>query len=179
MDASIRVETDPPKLDGQKALINELDARFASLHLTSCELVSSVPVDTLDGRPGRQQRPIDSVRENVLRSAAVIEQTCGGITANLWDDPFEWTLPETLNTRQRILEYLDEVEATRRRAFAGISKDSELLQEVVVPSGERRTLISLLRETISRATGYQDRAIEIHDLLAARESKGSHARDSL
>ena len=30
-------------------------------------------------------------------SAGTIEQTFGGITANLWDDPFEWTLPETLH----------------------------------------------------------------------------------
>ncbi|MEO8434123.1 MAG: hypothetical protein ABI596_04465 [Pyrinomonadaceae bacterium] len=178
MNASIRVEPDLPELDKQRALIHELDAQFASLHLSSRELVSSVSAETFDGRRGRQQRPVDSVRENVLRSAGVIEQTFGGITANLWDDPFEWTLPETLNTRQRIVEYLEEVEATRRRAFTGMAKDSELLQDVVVPSGERRTLISLLNETISRATSYQDRAFELRDLLAV-ESKVSHPGESL
>jgi hypothetical protein len=47
-----------------------------------------------------------SVGEQILRSAAVIEQTFGGLTANLWDDPFEWTLPETLATPESIVAYL-------------------------------------------------------------------------
>jgi hypothetical protein len=34
----------------------------------------------------------DSCGEQVLRSAAIVEQSFGGLTANLWDDPFEWTL---------------------------------------------------------------------------------------
>ena len=157
------------RIAGNRAQIDELDARFASLHLGLRELVSGIADEALDGQPGRHQRPLDSVRENVLRSAAVVEQTFGGITANLWDDPFEWTLPETLNTPERIIEYLEEVDATRRRAFAGMANDSELLQEVVVPSGDRRTLISLLRETISRATAIQNRALEIRDLLTTQE----------
>lgn len=169
MNASSRVDPDLPELDGRRALINEIDAQFASLHLRWRELVNSISGETLAGHPGRHQRPLDSVRESVLRSAAVVEQTFGGITANLWDDPFEWTLPETLNTPERILEYLEEVAATRRRAFAGMTNDSELLQEVVVPSGERRTLLSLLSETISCAISYQDGAIEGRDLSAARE----------
>jgi len=179
MNASSRVEPDLSKLDGHRARIHELDSRFASLHLSLCELASSISAETRDGASGRQLRPLDSIRENVLRSAAVIEQTFGGITANLWDDPFEWTLPETLNTPERIVEYLEEVEATRRRAFAGMANDSELLQEVVVPSGERRTLVSLLNETISRATSYHNRALEIRDLLAAQNSAGKRAGDSL
>ena len=56
----------------------------------------------------------DSCGEQVLRSAAIVEQTFGGLTANLWDDPFEWTLPETLSTSAKVIEYLNEVEATRQ-----------------------------------------------------------------
>ena len=165
---------------GEKALITDLDKQFARLHLDACELVRSVSAAVLDGRRQPQQlRPVDSLRENILRSAAVIEQTFGGITANLWDDPFEWTLPETLNTRQRIIEYLDEVEATRKRAFASITNDSELFRDIVVPSGERRPLIDLLRETIDRATSYHARALEMRDLLAARESKESYPGESV
>ena len=39
-----------------------------------------------------------SCGEYILRSAAAVEQTFGGITTRLWDDPFEWTLPEALST---------------------------------------------------------------------------------
>ena len=169
MSASSRVNPDLPTLDERRSRINELDAQFASLHLRLRQLANSISAETLEGGARRQHRSLHSIRENVLRSATVIEQTFGGITANLWDDPFEWTLPETLNNRQRIIEYLEEVEATRRRAFAGMTNDSELSQEVVVPSGDRRTLNSLLSETISRANSYQNRALELRDLAAARE----------
>ncbi|HEX2269316.1 MAG TPA: hypothetical protein VHH35_07275, partial [Pyrinomonadaceae bacterium] len=56
----------------------------------------------------------------ILRSAAVIEQTFGGLTANLWDDPFEWTLPETLSTPELVIEHLSEVDALRQRFFSSI-----------------------------------------------------------
>src|SRR5947207_1532178 len=55
--------------------------------------------------------------EHILRSAASVEQTFGGITSNLWDDPFEWTLPETLPTANKVARYLDEVDATRKHGF--------------------------------------------------------------
>jgi len=92
-----------------------------------------------------------SVGESILRCAGAIEQTFGGITANLWDDPFEWTLPEHLSTPDRINEHLAEVEATRRCAFSSFGDDASLLKHVVVPSGESRPLIDLLRETLRRA----------------------------
>lgn len=105
------------------------------------------------------------MRESILRGAAIVEQTFGGITANLWDDPFEWTLPETLTTRQRIVEYLEEVEATRKRGFEGFSTDAELLKKVAVPSGELQTLLSLLLDTLARAVDYQGRAITTLEIL--------------
>jgi hypothetical protein len=110
-------------------------------------------------------------RENILRGAAVVEQTFGGLTASLWDDPFEWTLPETLNTHELLLEYLDEVEATRRRAFGGLRDDDELFREIVVPSGERQSLLSLFRETIARARTFQDQAFAMRDHLTATDSE--------
>ena len=121
----------------------------------------SVSAATLEGQPGESQGSprVDSLRESILRGAAIVEQTFGGITANLWDDPFEWTLPETLDTCQRVVEYLEEVEATRRRAFEGFATDTELLKKVAVPSGELQTLLSLLLDTLVRAVDYQGRAI--------------------
>ena len=99
-----------------------------------------------------------SVGDLVLRSAGAVEQTCGGITANLWDDPFEWTLPENLSTTRLVIEYLDEVDATRKRAFDRFLRDSDLLKQVQMPSGETQPLLNLLLDTLVRATEYQGRA---------------------
>ncbi|MCV4777710.1 hypothetical protein OFM21_33535, partial [Escherichia coli] len=46
-----------------------------------------------------------STGEYLLRAAAAVEQTAGGITRRLWDDPFEWTLPEKLSTKELVAEY--------------------------------------------------------------------------
>jgi hypothetical protein len=152
---------------GERALIEDLDERFARLHRNACDLLMSVSAAALEAQPRESDTspPLDSLRESILRGAAIVEQTFGGITANLWDDPFEWTLPETLDTRQRIVEYLEEVETTRKRAFEGFATDTELLKKVAVPSGELQTLLSLLLDTLVRAVDYQGRAITTVEAL--------------
>lgn len=94
----------------------------------------------------------------------MVEQTFGGITANLWDDPFEWTLPENLTTPERILVYLDEVEATRRRGFESLKSDGDLAKELMAPSGITQ-LGSLLLDTLARARCELLRAIEIEKTI--------------
>ncbi len=101
-----------------------------------------------------------SCGEQVVRSARVVEQTFGGITANLWDDPFEWTLPETLTTAEKLLGYFDEVQATRARGFDLFKSDEDLMKEIMTPSGKMR-LASLLLDTLVRAGHYQLSACEI------------------
>jgi len=133
--------------------VSQLDQEFASLIKSLSELVRSVPLDLLYRSP-----PAVSIGENILRSAAAVEQTCGGLTANLWDDPFEWTLPETLSNTELIIEYLSEVDLTRRGAFNAIVDDSALTKYISVPSGEPRLLVSLLLETLVRASDYRGRA---------------------
>ena len=108
--------------------------------------------------------PAVSVGEQILRSAAAIEQTFGGLTANLWDDPFEWTLPETLSTPESIVEYLSEVDATRQRFFSSVEGDGALSKYVAVPSGERKTLIELLLQTLVRASHYRGRAMSHEEM---------------
>jgi hypothetical protein len=95
----------------------------------------------------------------VLRSAAAIEQTFGGITSNLWDDPFEWTLPEYLSTPGKIKDHLAEVEAMRQRAFNSFADDACLVKYVALPSGETSPLIQLLSKTLLRAADYQGQAV--------------------
>ena len=141
-------------------IVNHLEREFASLINSLKHLVGSVPFDLLYRTP-----PSISIGENILRSAAVIEQTCGGLTANLWDDPFEWTLPETLSTADRIVEYLSEVDVARQRAFASIVDDSALTKYVSVPSGEPRLLVSLLVQTLVTASEYKGRAVATSKIL--------------
>ncbi len=157
-----------------KNLLSVLDSQFDALHARSLALVGIVPADKLYWPPPRSPStiaaadalPIYSCGEQLLRSAACVEQTFGGITANLWDDPFEWTLPEALATTALVAEYLGEVEATRRRGLALIETDDELLQEIIMPSGEMRSLIALLTETLVRAAHHQGRAFATFQLFS-------------
>jgi hypothetical protein len=148
--------------------IDALDREFSLLHSRWLALIAATSLDLLYRSPpqtaGAQMTP--SVGETLLRSAAAVEQTFGGITANLWDDPFEWTLPENLSTYERVIEYLEEVEATRRRAFDSFSQDTDLLKQVLVPSGETKSLRSLLVDTLEKAVSIQSGAQEIRNLMA-------------
>lgn len=139
-----------------------LDEQFARLHERSLTLVRAVPPERLYWQPPRESGartfPVYSCGEHLLRSAAAVEQTFGGITVNLWDDPFEWTLPEALPTPEDVARYLGEAEATRRRAFEFLRSDEEFGKEIAVPSGEMRTLFSLAVETLARAAHHQGRA---------------------
>jgi hypothetical protein len=155
--------TDSPSAQtfNERAIINSLDREFARLHSRSRSLIEAMPAEILYLNPLETATGLSpfSVGENILRSAGAVEQTFGGITSNLWDDPFEWTLPETLTTPQSVVEYLEEVEATRQRAFKSFSNDAELLKQIAVPSGANRALISLLLDTLVRATNYEGRAL--------------------
>jgi len=143
-----------------REIVNLLEAEFGSLIGSLKKLVSSVSPDLLYRTP-----PAVSIGENILRSAAKVEQTCGGLTANLWDDPFEWTLPETLSSPDRIIEYLTEVEGALRRAFSAINDDAALSKLVSVPSGEPVRLVSLLLETLVTAADHRGRAIAALKML--------------
>src|ERR1044071_7056678 len=137
-----------------REIVDHLDHEFATLINSLKDLVRSVPRDLLYRNP-----PAVSIGENILRSAAAVEQTCGGLTANLWDDPFEWTLPEPLSSADRIVEYLSEVDLARQQAFNSILDDSALTKYISVPSGEPRLLVSLLLETLVIAGDYRGRAV--------------------
>ncbi len=140
-------------------IVRSLDENFARLHERAAALVRAVPADKLYWQPRAPAGalPVYSCGEHVLRSAAAVEQTFGGITVNLWDDPFEWTLPEALPTPAQVVEYLGEAEATRRRAFALFKSDEDLTREIAAPEG-MRTLFALVSETLVRAAHHEGRA---------------------
>ncbi len=151
-----------------KKLISSLDEEFARLHRRARSLVEIIPADRLywQPRPSSGAFPVYSCGEHILRSAASVEQTFGGINASLWDDPFEWTLPETLQTPASIMQYLTEVEATRREGFERFSCDGDLTKEIAAPSGQSVALGALLLETLSRASHHQGRAFAVFRLFS-------------
>jgi hypothetical protein len=128
-------------------IVESLDREFATLINSLKELVSKVNADQLYRRVANE-----SLGEQILRSAAVIEQTFGGLTANLWDDPFEWTLPETLSTPELVIEHLSEVDGLRQRFFSSLDGDEGLSKFVSLPSGEPRALGDVLREALVKAS---------------------------
>ncbi len=150
-----------------KTLIDSFDCRFSEIHTRSRELINLIPNEKLFWRPRELNRVFVpfSCGEFVLRSAGKIEQTFGGITTRLWDDPFEWTLPEELSTNEAILEYLDEVEATRTRGFALFNSDEDLRREMPAPE-KLKTLFAILLETIGRAEHFQGRAFTIFQMFS-------------
>src|SRR6185369_1586181 len=157
-------------------IVASLDREFSRLHQQACALISATSIEGLytvpepEGASSSQRLP--AIGESILRSAAAIEQTFGGITANLWDDPFEWTLPEYLSTPAKIREHLGEVEATRQRAFASFTEDACLLKHVAVPSGDTPPLIDLLLETLLNAANFQTQALIALKILSGISPPG-------
>ena len=145
-----------------KTFIETFNHKFSALHTRSSELIQKIPTEKLYWQPHEKEAlfPINSCGEYILRSAGAVEQTFGGITVKLWDDPFEWTLPEQLSTNKLILEYLEEVEATRQRGFAFFQSDEDLKKSLPAPV-KILTLFELLLETLIKSENYQGRAIAV------------------
>jgi hypothetical protein len=150
-----------------KSLINSFDEQFAWLHERSGKFVRMIPNEKLFWKPREipHSFAMFSCGEYVLRSAAAVEQTFGGITTRLWDDPFEWTLPEALSTPSLILEYLEEVEATRKKGFAFFQADEDLSREIPAPD-KLKSIAAILLETLARAEHFQGRAFAVFQMFS-------------
>ena len=149
---------------GKRDILASLDREFSRLYANACAVIEQTSVDILYAvpEPGgitSVSPQLPSIGESVLRGAAAIEQTFGGITANLWDDPFEWTLPETLSSAELVNEYLSEVDAARQRAFRSIASDDDLRRRISGPWDEPRALFTVLLETLVKASDYHGRAV--------------------
>lgn len=133
--------------------------RFADLDSAQRRVLDAVPPDRLYWQPRETDAlfPVNSVGEYVLRSAAAVESTFGGITAKLWDDPFEWTLPEALPTPEAVLVYLDEVAAVRDKGFAFFTDDRDLTKSIPAPE-KLKPLSAILIDSLLRAEHFLGRA---------------------
>jgi len=147
-----------------RIIVELLDQQFDRLIESLRALTVSTPSNLL-----YEQHAASSIGENILKSAGVIEQTFGGITANLWDNPFEWTLPETLSTDARVVEYLAEVNSLKNRGFVSFTDDGMLLKLISIPSGKPCSLLELLLTTMLRASDYHGRAAATLKLLSGED----------
>ena len=151
--------------NNNRIIVELLEQQFDRLIESLRRLVASTPSDLL-----YKKTSAPSVGENIVRSAGAIEQTFGGLTANLWDDPFEWTLPETLSTAARVLEYLSEVESLKKRTFVSFVDDAMLLKSISMPSGESCRLLGVLLSTMLRVSDYRGRAALSLNLLSGEDT---------
>jgi hypothetical protein len=154
-----------------KKLIEIFDSHYKVLHERSVELIDNFPQEKLFLKPEefKETYTIFSFGEFILRSAGAVEQTFGGITVKLWDDPFEWTLPEELSTNEKIIGYLMEVEQTRKKGFAYFNSDDDLYKEIPAPE-IFKTIAQLLIETIVRAEHFQGRAFATFQMFSDKKS---------
>jgi hypothetical protein len=148
-------------------LIDGFAHRFGLLDKHSRQLLDRITDEQLFLRPRQIERSMTpfSCGEYIVRSGAIVEKTFGGITTRLWDDPFEWTLPESLVSVENVLGYLDEVEKTRSDGFGFFNSDDDLSRQI--PSPEKlRTIFDVLLEAIAQAEHFQGRAYAIFQMLA-------------
>ncbi len=150
------------------SLIGVFDNKFLALHERSLRFAAEIPVELLYRRTAADGDLMMklTVAENIIRSAAFVELTFGGITTRLWDDPFEWTLAEALQDNEKIIEYLEEVEATRTRGFGFFTDDADLTKQIPAPR-ELRPLGEILLDTLARAEHYQGRAFAVFQTLTS------------
>lgn len=149
-----------------RSLIDAFNTQFIRLHERSVGFVREIDSGNLFLRPYgiASELTVVTIGENILRSAAMVELAFGGITTRLWDDPFEWTLPEALSTGDKIIEYLNEVEATRQLGFGYFPEDSALARTIPAPR-ELRTIASIMLDTVAKAENYQGRAFSIYQMI--------------
>lgn len=148
-------------------MLEAFDKQFKSIHERSLSLLTRVSDADLFRKPRELERSMVmfSCGEYILRSAAAIEQTCGGITTRLWDDPFEWTLPEALSTSRKVSDYLEEVEVSRVSAFRFLQTDDDLRMHIPAPK-DLRSIFELLLDTVARAGHYQGRAFGVFQMVS-------------
>ena len=148
-------------------MLATFDSSFRLLDTRSRELLSKLNDAQLFEKPRDIANSLVpfSCGEYLLRSAAMVEKTFGGITTRLWDDPFEWTLPEKMADKTRIIQYLDEVDATRKKGFAFFTSDDDLNRQMPAPE-KLRSVFGILLETLAQAEHFQGRAFAVFQMLS-------------
>lgn len=148
-------------------LLDTFDRSFGTVSARTRAILDLTSDEFLYKRPRELPNTfaVFTVGEYVLRSAAAVEQTFGGITTRLWDDPFEWTLPEKLHSVALIKEYLDEVDSTRADGIAFIANDESLSRSIPAPV-KIMAISQVLIGTLARSEHYLGRAYAVFQMIS-------------
>lgn len=148
-------------------LLDSFDTSFGVISSRTRAILELTSSDILYIRPRDLPHTFAmfTVGEYVLRSAAAVEQTFGGITTRLWDDPFEWTLPEKIDSVERVKEYLDEVDTIRKNGIAFIATDESLMKSIPAPVNVL-PISRVLMNTLSRSEHYLGRAYAVFQMIS-------------
>ena len=148
-------------------LLDTFDFSFAAISARTRAILEVTSNEMLYKRPRDLPHTFAmfTVGEYVLRSAAAVEQTFGGITTRLWDDPFEWTLTEKMHSVELVKEYLEEVDATRKNGIAFIATDESLVKEIPAPV-KVLPISHVLMNTLSRSEHYLGRAYAVLQMIS-------------
>jgi hypothetical protein len=152
-----------------RQLIDDLESQYDSLNRRSIRIVEASSADVLFQKPQRLENTFEmfSCGEFTLRSAGAVEQAFSGITTRLWDDPFEWTLPEHLGSPEKVIQYLNEVSETCKRGFRFFTDDSDLYRCIPAPR-ELRSILHVLLATLVRASHFQGKAEAVLHLISGK-----------
>jgi hypothetical protein len=150
-----------------RTLIESLEAQFAHIDVRQRTLLQKTPDEKLFWTPIPAADTLITLSTGgaILRSAAKIEQVFLGLTRRLWDDPFEWTLPEKLSSKEAISEYLDEVVMTRTGGMAFLTSDADLPRLLPAPE-DLKPIFQVLIESIAEAENFLGRGEVILKLMA-------------
>ncbi|MDH3492887.1 MAG: hypothetical protein OEM82_05010 [Acidobacteriota bacterium] len=131
-----------------RKLIEDLESAFEHTHQKTIDLLGSHSFEDLF--ESQLDPEASSAGMILIRSASKVEQCFGGITSRLWDDPFEWTLPESFCGPNRVFEYLSEVKKARDDGFRFLTSDSDLAKLIPTPAG-MQTVFSVLLQSLLEA----------------------------
>jgi hypothetical protein len=137
--------------------IEKIDLQFADLNRARLKLAREAGDQRIYETADVERLWPVSVGLNLIRSAAVVEQTINGITVRLWDDPFEWTLPERLPSVADLIAYFEEVEMARVKGFQFLKDDADLEHSIPAPV-ELKTLDHVLSGTLTASQTYLSEA---------------------
>ena len=129
--------------------INDFAEEFTRVEDSVVQILPLIPEDKLYWKPFQSKTHVRiySCGELISHSMGAIEACCNGILNNFWDDPFEWTLRESLPNREYLGGYIDEVIAVTRETF-GLLKSDDLPKRIYLPDGVPTTIGKLLLRTL-------------------------------
>jgi uncharacterized damage-inducible protein DinB len=147
--------------------INDLAQEFGQVAESVQTVLPLIPEDKLYWKPFQSKNHIRiySCGELISHCMGIIETSCNGILNNFWDDPFEWTLRESLPDHHYLGNYVAEVIAVSKEMFS-LLKSEDLEKRIYLPDGQPTTIGKLLLKTLLHAVHHRGQLYAYVHLLS-------------